>query len=125
MHEENIISLDVFAYKYAATGETAKKDKNHLASIYVWDIENKKVLSCLKGFHLNAVTWLKFSPSGKKLLSIGADDDHSVAIYDWARGKLMATAKVDKANVTCAVWKDETNFVTCGLRHLKFWNQKG
>jgi microtubule-associated protein-like 6 len=96
-----------------------------LATIYVWDIETKKVLSCLKGFHLNSIAWLKFSPNGKKLLTVGNDDDHSVAIYDWARGKLVGTSKVDKEKVTCAVWKNENEFVTCGLKHIKFWVQKG
>jgi echinoderm microtubule-associated protein-like 6 len=125
MHTEDIVSLDVFKDKWAATGQTATKDKLHLATIYVWEIETKKVLARLKGFHLNAVTHLKFSPNGKKLLTIGGDNDHSVAIYDWARGKLLATSKVDKTRVTCATWKDETSFVTAGLRHVKFWEQKG
>jgi microtubule-associated protein-like 6 len=127
MHEEDIVCLDVWKSKYAATGSQARGNKSKLVEVYVWELgsDNMRVLSCLKGFHLRNVTTVRFSPSGKKLLTIGGDNDHSVAIYDWARGRLLSTSKVDKARVTDAVWKNEIEFVTCGLNHIKFWRQHG
>jgi len=77
------------------------------------------VLSTISGFHRRAVRHLKFSPSGDKLLSIGEDDWHSVAIYNWARGgHPIACAKVDGDPVLGACWKNETEFSTCGVGHL-------
>lgn len=37
----------------------------------------------LSGFHKRAVTTLSFSPDGRHLASIGCDDNHSIAVYDW------------------------------------------
>jgi microtubule-associated protein-like 6 len=128
MHEADIVSLDVFKNEkrtIAATGAKSKKGSK-LCKIYVWDMATKETLACLEGFHLNAVTWIRFSPNGEKLLTIGADNDNSIAIYDWKRGKLLATAKVDKCGVSCAIWDtSDYKFATCGKRHIKFWEQKG
>jgi len=59
------------------------------------------------------------------LLSIGEDDDHSLAIYDWASSKLLATAKVDRDVVTSCEFKSDTEFVTTGVKHVKFWTFAG
>ena len=59
------------------------------------------------------------------LLSLGEDDDHSLAVYDWASGKLMTTAKVDRDPVTTCEFKSDTEFVTCGVKHVKFWTISG
>ena len=37
----------------AATGEMASGDEK--PEIYVWNIETKDILACLKGFHVRAV----------------------------------------------------------------------
>ena len=37
----------------AATGELVGEDE--LAEIYVWNLEYKDILACLKGFHVGAV----------------------------------------------------------------------
>ena len=59
------------------------------------------------------------------MLSVGEDDNHSLAVYDWANGRLLATAKVDASPVTTCEFKSDTEFVTCGLKHVKFWTLNG
>jgi microtubule-associated protein-like 6 len=126
MHEEDIICLAVDPKgKIAATGQMAQKGKAKLIDLYVWDIETKQVLADLKGFHLRAVCQVQFSPDGSKLLSVGQDDDNSCAVYDWAQKRLIGTSKVDKAKVTAIGWKSETEFMTCGLKHVKFFTIQG
>lgn len=49
----------------------------------MWDIDTKEVLANFNQFHLRAIVLLKFSPDGSLLLSVGQDDDNSLAIYDW------------------------------------------
>ena len=97
MHEEDIICLDIHPNKkIAATGQMAAKGKAKLIEIYIWEIQSKKVLACLKGFHLRAICCVAFSPTGKYLLSIGRDDNNSLAIYDWFNNnRLITTSKVD------------------------------
>lgn len=103
----------------------ATAGKARLIEIYVWNIDTKEVLACIKGFHRRAIRQLRFSPNGIYLLSIGEDDDHSLAIYDWANNKLICTAKVDQGPITTCEFKSDTEFVTCGVKHIKFWTFNG
>ena len=53
----------------------------------MWDATSKKTLSVIKGFHSKGVCAVNFSCSGKMLLSVGIDDQHSVAVWRWQEGK--------------------------------------
>lgn len=99
--------------------------KNNMVSIYVWDVENKNVISHLRGFHLNAVSHLLFSPDGTKLLSLGKDPDHSCAIYDWLNERIITTTKIDRYQVTDVCFKDNNEFLTIGTKHIKWWTLHG
>ena len=126
MHEEDIISLAFHPkLNVVATGQMAKAGKAKTIDVYVWDVETKTMLSHLNDFHLRAVNQLAFSPDGSKLLSVGQDDDNSLAIYDWQGKILLTTSKVDKAKVTAVSWKNDQTFVTVGPKHIKFWSISG
>ena len=43
----------------------------------------------------------------------------------WKNNKLIATSTVDKARVTDMAFKNDNEFVTIGLKHIKFWTFKG
>jgi microtubule-associated protein-like 6 len=58
-------------------------------------------------------------------LSNGQDDDNSIAVYDWKNNKLIVSSTVDKSRVTDMAFKNENEFVTIGLNHIKFWSLKG
>lgn len=127
-HEEDIISFDLHpSRKIAASGQMAAKGKSKMIDIFVWDIETRKVLANLKGFHIRAIKLVRFSPSGKYLLTFGLDDDHSLAVYDWAQERLVCSSKVDKKNVldSCFSLKDDRKFISIGSRHCKVWNFQG
>jgi microtubule-associated protein-like 6 len=68
---------------------------------------------------------LKFSPDGTLLLSVGQDDDNSLAIHDWQSNRLVVTSNIDKAKVNGAAWASEDEFATCGNKHIKFWKISG
>lgn len=123
-HESDIMSLAIHSNgAIAATGEVTTEFD--VAGIYIWNIETKDILASLKKFHINAVRHLRFSPNGSKLLSIGEDKDHSFALYDWMSDKIIASAKIDRGEVTACEFKNETEFVTCGVKHIKFWTVTG
>lgn len=128
MHEEDIICLAVHPNgKYAATGQMARRGKSKRIDLFVWDIESKTMLARLNNFHLRAVCLVEFSPDGTKLISVGQDDYNSLAIYDWSQQLLLATSKVDGAKVTACGFKEDsdTEFFTCGLKHIKFYSMNG
>lgn len=121
-HNNDVVSLDIHPEgMVVATGDMAQGGAAKMADIFVWDIETKVTLSHIRGFFKTEVSLLRFSPDGSKLLGFGKDEDHSLGLYDWAQGQLIATAKVDKADVLDCVWKSETEFMTCGSQHVKFW----
>lgn len=80
--------------------------KNKIMDIHVWDSETKQNRAVLKGFHMRAVVVLEFSPSGKRLLSVGQDDKNSLAVYDWEVGRKAWSSPVCGAKVTGAAWKN-------------------
>lgn len=58
-------------------------------------------------------------------MSVGEDDNHSVAVWDWANKRMLANAKVDPDKVFDICWKDETEFATVGMKHVKFFTLNG
>ncbi|EGR30797.1 hypothetical protein IMG5_123400 [Ichthyophthirius multifiliis] len=125
-HIEDIVSFDLHPQRtIAATGQMAAKGKAKCIDIFVWDVETNEIKANFNDFHRRAVVLLKFSPNGQLLLSVGQDDDNSLAIYDWQAKRLVTTSQVDKAKVTSAAWKNETEFVTTGFKHVKFWTLSG
>jgi microtubule-associated protein-like 6 len=61
----------------------AAKGKAKAIDCHVWDADSKASCVNMNKFHLRAITNLAFSPDGTKLVSIGRDDDNSLAIHEW------------------------------------------
>ena len=103
----------------------AQAGKAKCIDIFVWDIESKNKLANFNEFHLRAIVFLEFSPDGTLLLSIGQDNDNSLAIHDWQSNRLVVTSNIDKAKVNNAAWASNQEFVTVGNKHIKFWKISG
>jgi microtubule-associated protein-like 6 len=103
----------------------AQAGKAKCIDIFVWDIEKKEQVAHFNDFHLRAIVLLRFSPDGTLLLSVGQDDDNSLAIHDWQANRLIATSNIDKAKVNGAAWASNDEFCTVGNKHIKFWKLNG
>lgn len=87
--------------------------------MHVWDIDKMESMCLLNDFHRRGITNIKFSVDGTLLLSIGQDDDNSLAIYEWQQKRLVVTSPVDKAKVTSCCWKEgNKEFITTGMKHV-------
>ena len=79
--------------------------------IYVWDTSSGSpvIISCMKGFHMRSILAVTFSSDGEKLGSVGNDDDHSIAIYKWKDGTLLASSKGERSmvNFACFFFKHD------------------
>jgi len=126
-HTDDIICLAFHRErKIVVTGQQGKEP-----SIRVWDVETCRELACLVGFHKRAVVSVDISRDGNKIVSVGADDNHSVAVYDWKAGAMLGSATGDTNKVLDVMWNltksadPNTDFVTVGVKHIQFWNLAG
>jgi microtubule-associated protein-like 6 len=95
-HTDDVISLAIHpSGEFVATGEMGAVPK-----IVVWNSTDRvgfmDAVSVIKGFHRRAVLQLAFSPDGKYLASVGQDDDHSVAVWDWRAKTKVYSDRSDK-----------------------------
>ena len=65
----------------------------------MWDSTNLLNLATLSGFHKRGICLLAFSNSGNMLATVGMDNDHSIAVYDWRTQSLVASGKGDKGKM--------------------------
>ena len=87
-HQEDLVAFALSKdRKLCATGQMAqineKNPRAKIIDIHVWDADTKEKKAKLSGFHKRAVVIVEFSPSGKRLLTVGQDDKNSLAAYDW------------------------------------------
>jgi microtubule-associated protein-like 6 len=92
-HRDDVLCLAMHKDgKTAASGAMGKKPR-----IVVYEVDNMKTINVLSGFHKRAVSSLSFCKD--LLASVGEDESHSVAIYNWKTGTLVASAKGEKNKV--------------------------
>lgn len=55
-------------------------------SIHVWDAMSKQTMSVLRCSHAKGVGYVNFSATGKLLLSVGVDPEHTITVWRWQEG---------------------------------------
>ncbi len=130
-HNDDIISLANFeggtsdnSSRLLATGEIGKKPAVYL---YEWDTQKKEFrsLTSMRGFHTRGVCQITFSHDGTSLFTVGVD--YTIAIYDCNKcsskfGKMLGSSKGPKDKVLHCTSLQNGNFVSCGEKHISYWN---
>ncbi|KAE9039083.1 Echinoderm microtubule-associated protein-like 6 [Phytophthora rubi] len=128
-HNDDIISFAVCDAKrnLIATGERGKKP-----ALRVWDAHTGELRCELREFHARGILSLAFSSDSTRLVSVGDDDDHSLAVWSdasngsWTLAKLLATGKGDKAvNRFASFGANADTIITGGVKHVLFWTVQG
>ena len=117
-HSDDILCLAMHPDgEIAATGQAGRDPV-----VCVWSTKTNRVLAELRGFHQRAVTSLSFDATGKFLVTVGLDDEHSIAVYDWENKKVLANSKGDTKRIfNCKYNPHDGRIVTVGEQHVKFW----
>lgn len=63
-------------------------------SIHVWDAMTKQTLSILRCSHAKGVGYVNFSATGKLLLSVGVEPEHTITVWRWQEGEIMVLLRV-------------------------------
>jgi len=129
-HEREITAVTVAPnQKYAASADRSRRPR-----IHIWDCQTNQALRILPPYHRIGVCCLSFNSSGKRLVSVGSDMDHSIAVWQspssqWHDGNLLAYQKADLGSVYFAAFTPVSdsiyNVVTGGVDHVKFWELRG
>lgn len=126
MHDDDVVCLAIHPNKrVVATGQMCHVGKSKNLEIHVWDAETLQSIACLSGFHRRAIRHVGFSPDGKFLLSIGEDDDHSLAVYEWQTNRMVCNSKVEKEPVLGASYISNTDLAVFGAKFIKFFTING
>lgn len=99
-----------------ATGEVGAKP-----AIYIWNGESLNILQSYKGVIQKGVSNLAFSPSGSVLVASAIDDDHYIAVLQVKTNMVQSTFKSGRDVIVCVNMKSDSQFVTVGVKHYKFW----
>lgn len=122
-HTDDILCLCIHPVRdVVATGQVGRDP-----AIHVWDAVKMETLAILKGQHERGVCSVDFSGDGKKLASVGLDDNHVIVVWDWRKGEKLATTRGHKDKIFVVKWDPHNaeRLVTAGMKHIKFWTQTG
>lgn len=125
-HTDDIVSLALNnSSRYdnvIATGQVGV-----VPTIHIWDSVTLETFSIVQGFHKKAVCAVSFSADGKRLLSLDVNDTVGIAVYKWSNGELLASFRGPHQRIFVAEFRpdSEHEFVTCGVKHIKFWSVAG
>jgi microtubule-associated protein-like 6 len=146
---------EVTAFAISSDGRiVATGERGNRPQVRIWDGQTCLEIGTLPAFHRNAVSCLAWSPDGMRLVSVGCDVEHSIAIYEtssgcWDDARKIAYSPGDHRAVHFACFLDPTEwsaggsvapinpagsdapkhpgflFATGGIDHVKFWTLEG
>ena len=131
-HKAATICLEVNSQgRIAASGDLSRYPEIHL-----WDACSAEPIATLRNIHKEGITCLSFNPSGDRLVSLGQDPHHCIAIHqsvtrNWDDGFLLATVSTsfEKMLWVLHLDEDEARFPISvgGLSGIQFfrWSNAG
>ncbi|PWA28199.1 hypothetical protein CCH79_00020514 [Gambusia affinis] len=96
-------------------------------SIHVWDAMTKQTLSILRCSHAKGVGYVNFSATGKLLLSVGVEPEHTITVWRWQEGTKVTSKGGHAERIFVVEFRpdSDTQFVSVGIKHIKFWTLVG
>uniref|UniRef100_A0A1I8FGP9 WD_REPEATS_REGION domain-containing protein n=1 Tax=Macrostomum lignano TaxID=282301 RepID=A0A1I8FGP9_9PLAT len=126
-HDDDILCLMVNRCPNSPAWSPALKSALADPPILVWSSRTLATLATLRGAHSVGVCSLDFSASGKHLVSVGLDSQHTIAVWRWQEGQLVTTCGGNSQRVFRAEFRPDSDsqFVSVGVKHVKFWTLAG
>ena len=95
--------------------------------VHVWDEHSLQPLAVLRGAHSGGVSALAFSPANEGALLASCDLAPSplIALWDWRKGVLLASARAGAGRVLGLAFSPRGALVSHGHGALRFWSADG
>ncbi|NXV10481.1 EMAL6 protein, partial [Cettia cetti] len=125
-HTDDILCLTVNQHpKYKNVVATSQIGTT--PTIHIWDAMSKQTLSMLRCFHTKGVNYVNFSATGKLLVSVGVDPEHTITVWRWQEGAKVASRGGHLERIFVVEFRpdSDTQFVSVGVKHMKFWTLAG
>ncbi|KAF7251683.1 Echinoderm microtubule-associated protein-like 5, partial [Varanus komodoensis] len=64
---------------------------------------------------------------GKRLASVGIDDNHTIVLWDWRKGEKLSAVRGSKEKIFVVKINPymPEKLITAGIKHIKFWRRAG
>jgi WD40 repeat protein len=130
-HKKKISAINVlFAPPHDKTSIVASAetldDPGETAKIIVWLSSSKEILaeiSHLRGYIIEKII---FHPDGERLIAISYNGSYyRISVYQWKKGKLLSSENLGKCKINDIKFKDSTECITVGIRHLRWFDFHG
>uniref|UniRef100_A0A3Q3FEP0 EMAP like 6 n=1 Tax=Labrus bergylta TaxID=56723 RepID=A0A3Q3FEP0_9LABR len=127
-HTDDILCLTVNQHpKYQNIIATGQIGECLAPSIHVWDAMTKQTLSILRCSHAKGVGYVNFSATGKLLLSVGVEPEHTITVWRWQEGSKVTSKGGHAERILVVEFRPDSDsqFVSVGIKHIKFWTLVG
>eukprot|EP00276_Gloeochaete_wittrockiana_P019624 CAMPEP_0184336236 /NCGR_PEP_ID=MMETSP1089-20130417/4606_1 /TAXON_ID=38269 ORGANISM="Gloeochaete wittrockiana, Strain SAG46.84" /NCGR_SAMPLE_ID=MMETSP1089 /ASSEMBLY_ACC=CAM_ASM_000445 /LENGTH=666 /DNA_ID=CAMNT_0026661207 /DNA_START=116 /DNA_END=2113 /DNA_ORIENTATION=- len=122
-HSDDILSVAIHPKgTIVATGQLDPLGKAEKAFALIWDVTTYEEIGACRGFHDAGISALAFSLDGSLLITCGADTNHSVAVWDWRKGRVLCSAKGGNDKITDVRCGPNNTFYTCGSKQMYWWS---
>ncbi|CAM9222867.1 unnamed protein product [Choristocarpus tenellus] len=117
-HTDEILSIDC----HPTLPLVASGQKGRIPKVIVWNLNELRMVRVLEGYHRRAVTLVTFSPNGRLLATMGADDHHGLAVYDWENSVIICRTRTGSAKtLSMAFTLDSCGLILCTDGTVDFW----
>eukprot|EP00736_Rhodelphis_marinus_P002340 Rmarinus@m.17215 len=122
-HDDDIKCLAIDpTRKLAVTGQLGK-----YPYACVWETGSLKELACLRHPAVRGIVCCCFSADGEYVVTVGMDNYHTVYVWNWKKGVVVAEGKGQNGTppqVFGVAWNPFKTraFATYGVKHIKFWH---
>lgn len=100
------------------------EEGGYLPRLMLFNLNTAVCLNIVHDVHQFGVRFLKFSPSGKYLVSMGTPQDGYVYVWSVEQGLLsLHSSNKCISEVRDLVWLDDAQFVSVGIRHIRIWTK--
>lgn len=98
------------------------EDGGYLPRLMLFNLSTAACLDVVQDVHQYGVKFLRFSPSGRSLVSMGTPQDGFVYVWSVDQGLLsLHSSNRCISDVRDLFWLNDTQFVSVGVRHIRIW----